>query len=174
MMSRTRQRVVGLGLGVVVAVAMAVPAAVLAGPRRPLPDVTLLGSDGQAVSIPRAVAQQQVVLIYLVPGAPGSDRLLEALARWDPAPDFDRIVLVVDGQSAEAGQWLATRWRGDESRRPQALFDVDGRGREALQIRGAPMLLGVADGEIRWELAGVLNDPAQLEGPVRAWTTARR
>lgn len=38
-----------------------------------------------------------------------------------------------------------------------------------LSVRGAPTLIGVNGTEVKWVLAGVLNDPAMVRDVVRSW-----
>ena len=145
----------------------------VAAQRRTVPEISLLDREGRQVSIKTAIGKQTVVAIYLVPKTAPSERLLEAMKAWTPPIDPRRVILVVDGQSPDAGQWLSSRLPANGEGVPLAFFDLDGSGRAALQVSGGPTLLGIEDGEIRWDLAGVLNDPAALEGPIRAWTKRR-
>jgi hypothetical protein len=112
-------------------------------------------------------------VIFVVPGSVPSERLLEAMASWTPPIDLTRLAFVVDGRSPDAGQWLARYVPPSAEGGPLVFFDVDGKGRTALAISGAPALLGITAGEIRWDLVGVLNDPSALEPMIRNWTTRR-
>jgi hypothetical protein len=161
------------GIAALAVLSLLVTTGALAGQRRPVPDVSLLNREGRQVSVRSAVGKQTVVAIYLVPKTAPSERLLEAMKTWAPPIDPRRVLLVVDGESPDAGQWLAAHLPANSEGVPLAFFDLDGRGRAALQVSGGPTLLGIEGGEIRWDLAGVLNDPAALEPVIRNWTTRR-
>jgi hypothetical protein len=168
-MTRRLVSVVTLGLGVL---AMAT-ASVQAGQRRPVPDIQMPGRDGRNASLRASLPAQPSIVIFVAPGSAPSELLLEAMATWTPAIDLTRLVFVVDGRSPDAGQWLARYLPPNGEGVPLVFFDVDGKGRTALAISGAPALLGIAAGEIRWDLVGVLNDPSALEPMIRNWTTRR-
>jgi hypothetical protein len=168
-MIRRLASVVTLGLGVL---AMATAAA-HAGQRRPVPDIQLLGRDGRNVSLAAGLPTGPSIVIFVAPGSKPSERLLEAMAVWRPAVDLTRLVFVVDGRSPDAGQWLARYFPASGEGVPLVLVDADGKGRTALAIAGAPALLGITAGEIRWDLVGVLNDPSALEPMIRNWTVRR-
>lgn len=170
MIAMSRVRLVAVALALV---SISPAASALAGQRRPVPEVALLGRDGRAASVKAAIGDRTVVVVYLMPATAPSERLLEAMKTWSPPVDPGRVVLVVDGQSADAGQWLAAHLAPGGDAGPAVFFDVDGSGRKALGVTGAPTLMGVEKGEIRWDLAGVLNEPAALEPVLRNWTTRR-
>jgi len=44
----------------------------------------------------------------------------------------------------------------------------------ALELSGAPVLIGVRNGAVEWQVGGVLNDPAALESVVRSWVEDRK
>lgn len=169
MMTRRLASIVILGLGVFAMVT----ASLQAGQRRPVPDIQMLGRDGKTASLRAALPPQPSVVIFVAPGSAPSERLLEAMTIWTPAIDPTRLVFVVDGRSPDAGQWLARYLSPNGEGAPLVFFDVDGKGRTALTISGAPALLGITAGEIQWDLAGVLNDPSALEPMIRNWTTRR-
>jgi hypothetical protein len=168
-MTRRLVSVVTLGLGVL---AMAT-ASLQAGQRRPVPDIQMPGRDGKNASLKAGLPPQPSIVIFVVPGSVPSERLLEAMAVWTPPIDPTRLVFVVDGRAPDAGQWLARYVPPGAEGGPPVFFDVDGKGRTALAISGAPALLGITAGEIQWDLVGVLNDPSALEPMIRNWTTRR-
>lgn len=153
-----------------IATALFLALPVFAGQKRPVPDVQMLGRDGKTASLKAGLPAKPVVVIYVAPGSAPCERLLEAMRSWDPPVDPKRVVFVVDGRSEEAGPWLAQYLPPASDGVPAVYFDIDGKGRTALQVSAAPTLLGVTGGEIRWDLAGVLNDPAALEPVVRNWS----
>jgi hypothetical protein len=42
----------------------------------------------------------------------------------------------------------------------------------ALEIQGAPVLVGVRKGTVVWSMSGVLNDPKALASLIRSWVQA--
>ena len=40
---------------------------------------------------------------------------------------------------------------------------------QALELTGTPVLIGIEDGEMKWTIAGVLNDPKMVDSVVRTW-----
>jgi len=135
---------------------------------KPLPSFTLVSSDGLTVTSTALSQEPQWLLVYVTPACPSCDRLMKALGEWRSPLIDARSVLVVGAAPAEASRYLAAI-------RPASLDGVasytDGslQAHRALQLGGAPALIGIKDGRIEWTLDGVLNDPSAVESVVRSW-----
>ena len=90
------------------------------------------------------------------------------MEEWNSAPLNAATVVMVRGDHAAVSAYaterlpaavVGTRW----------FADATGAGREALQLTGSPVIIGMQDQQIKWAIAGVLNDPAALESALRTW-----
>ena len=72
------------------------------------------------------------------------------------------------GPSAAAAAYIAERLP-PEAAAVAWYADETNDAARALEIQGAPVLVGVERGEIKWTISGVLNDPKALESVVRTW-----
>lgn len=142
---------------------------VAAAEKRPLPALTLVGANGATLTTAALSPESQWLLIYVTPGAPATDRLIEAMKTWELGTGLRKVVFVIDARSPETAAWARRLLPQTEETLPPRFFDATGEARTALRVTGTPTLMGIKDGEISWGLAGVLNDPAAVEPVIRNW-----
>lgn len=140
-----------------------------AAEKRFLPPLTLVRATGETVTTAALSSEPQWLLIYVTPGAPAADRLIEAMKAWEFGTGLRKVVFVVDARSPETAAWAGRLFPQTEESLPPRFFDPTGDARTALRVTGTPTLMGIKDGQIAWGLAGVLNDPAALEPVIRNW-----
>jgi hypothetical protein len=145
-----------------------VPVAGLAMPQAPLPAFHLSAADGTRVSSVELLGQQQWIVIYATPGCRACDGLIASLARVRPGGLLRRTLLVIGAPPADAGAY-ARQTLPEELRELRWYADDRAEAWAALQLAGAPMLVGIRDGRVEWGLSGGLSDPARLGGLVRSW-----
>ena len=147
---------------------LVVPWPGLAMPQAPLPTFYLSVADGTRVSSVELLGQQQWIVIYATPGCRACDGLLASLGRVRTEGLLRRTLLVIGASPEEASAYVrqtlpkelrGLRWYADD--RAEAWG--------ALQLAGAPMLVGIRDGRVEWGISGALSDPAKLGGLVRSW-----
>lgn len=135
---------------------------------RPLPEFQVVAPDSRPVASAAIAPQNRWLLIYVSPGCRSCDALVRTLPKWQSPALLARTVLVVGGRPEAARAWVETMiapelsgiaWYGDP----------DGNARAALELPGAPVLVGVQAGQVEWQLGGVLNSPSALESVVRSW-----
>lgn len=136
--------------------------------QRPLPAFQVLSLDGTTVDSAQLSAVERWLLIYVTPECSPCDRLLQALKAWRTPQLVERIVLIVGADAVPARAWVQDQLPAEIS--GVAWFaDERGEAVQALRLQGAPVLLGIRQGRIEWEISGVLNDPNALASVVQTW-----
>lgn len=135
---------------------------------RPLPTFQVMAADGTSTSSAQLSPESQWLLVYLNPASSTSRRLLQAMKEWEAPQLVSRTVLIVGGKATEArafiGQSLPEELRG-----MRWYADSDRGAWQALNLKGAPVLIGVTNGQTEWSLSGVLADPSALKSVVLTW-----
>jgi hypothetical protein len=113
-------------------------------------------------------AQQRWLLLYVTPGCRSCDQLMASLKEWHTPQLAARTVIVVRANPADAAEYVASHLPSEASDVPWYI-DATSSAWQALALTGAPVLVGVESGQIKWTISGVLNDPLALEPVVRSW-----
>lgn len=157
----------------VITIAAVLTAAAAAAQDRAVPEFVVRNSADQEVASSVMSVQTKWLLVYMTPDCRPCNALMRSLPRWQSAELMVRVVLVVAGTHADAKAWIekslpadmhTLTWYADPAR----------RAAKALELTGAPVLIGVRDGRMEWQLGGVLNSPAALESVVRSWVEDRK
>jgi hypothetical protein len=136
-------------------------------PSRPLPAFSVYDAGGGPTPSTALGAGGRIVLVYVQPGCDPCGELLEALARVDTPGLASRVVLVIDGSLDQAAQFAAREI-------PPALqgvawfADVDRVAAPALELRGAPAVMGIEREHIEWTYRG-LPQRKLLDSVMRTW-----
>lgn len=158
---------------VIVAAAVLMAAAAASAQDRPVPEFIVRNSADQEVASSVMSVQPKWLLVYVAPECRPCNALMRALPKWQSAELMVRVVLVVAGSHAGAKAWIEKTLPADM----QTLTwyaDPERRAAKALELTGAPVLIGVRNGNLEWQLGGVLNNPAALESVVRSWVEDRK
>jgi hypothetical protein len=133
------------------------------------PPFTITAADGRQIAGAALLAGDRKIVVMVSPAVAAAARLVDAIARWsDDDPRWrDRVVVVVHAAPAPAREWLMARW-GDRDM-PVWGANPDASAWGALGFQGAVGIGGVEHGAVDWKLDGVLDDPAVVELPIRAW-----
>ena len=142
--------------------------ALSASEQRAMPAFTVATAAGVPVESTALSAQPRWVLIYVTPACRSCDRLLQSLKDWQSPQLTSRTVVIVRGPAAAAAAYVAERLPA-EAAGVAWYADSNNGASEALDLKGAPVVVGVERGEIKWTISGVLNDPKSLESVVRTW-----
>ena len=137
-------------------------------PRGQLPSFDLRAADGARVSSADLLGQQQWILVYATPGCRPCDDLLASLSRLRAEGLLRRTVLVIGASPADARAYVQQALP-KELRRLSWYADDQANAWRALQLAGAPMLVGIRDGRVEWGLSGAVNDPESLRALVSHW-----
>jgi len=157
----------------VVTATLLLAAADASAQNRPLPDFLVRGGADQEIASSVMSVQPKWLLVYLAPDCRPCNTLMRALPKWQSAELMVRVVLVVAGPTADARTWVEKNLPA-EMQNLTWFADPDRAASKALKLTGAPVLIGVRNGQIEWQLGGVLNDPAALESVVRSWVEDRK
>jgi hypothetical protein len=139
---------------------------------RPLPEFLVQHPDGHEIASVVMSAQAKWLLIYVKPDCRPCNSLLRAMPKWNTTALPSRVVLVVAGPRTEARAWIEKMLPSDLQLTWYA--DPERVAATALELSGAPVLIGVRNGAVEWQVGGVLNDPAALESVVRSWVEDRK
>jgi hypothetical protein len=134
----------------------------------PLPVFRVLSPDGRPIASSELTAQSRWVMLYIAPGCAPCDDLLRATGSWQPQALPGRIVVLIRGTLTDAAAYVEK----NPPRRVATVAwfaDAGDEAWQALKLTGTPVLIGVQDGEMKWSIAGVLNDPQMVDSVVRTW-----
>ena len=150
------------------AAVMATSASAAAQPDKPLPEVNVVAVGGVSAPLGSFATEGQWLIFYMgSPTSSASARLLDAMSKWDIGDRLSRV-LVVAGQSGDP-KALAEKW-AEQLPGVRWVGDPKNEMAKALNVRGAPTLLGAKGQTVNWRMAGVLNDPTMLRDIVKSWT----
>lgn len=141
--------------------------------QRPLPAFEITNAAGTVVPSATIGPGGKWLLIYVTPECGTCVRLFKSMEQWNSPQVNLATVVIVQGPFAGAQRYAADNL-------PEALVggrwfaDVGDAGRSALKLTGAPVLIGMQDQQIKWAIAGVLNDPTALESALRTWVEKDR
>lgn len=158
---------------VVITIAAVLTSAAAAAQNRAVPEFIVRNSADTEVASSVMSAQPKWLLVYVTPDCRPCNALMRSLPKWQSVELMVRVVLVVAGKYADAKAWI------EKSLPPEMhtltwYVDPDRRAAKALELTGAPVLIGVRDGQLEWQLGGVLGNPAALESVVRSWVEDRK
>jgi len=134
----------------------------------PLPAFRVLGPDGAPIASRQLTAESRWVMLYIAPGCAPCDDLLRATGTWQLQPRPGRIVVLIRGTVTDAAAYVEK----NPARKVATVTwfaDAGDEAWQALELTGTPVLIGVQDGEMKWTIAGVLNDPKMVDSVVRTW-----
>lgn len=136
--------------------------------QRPLPAFTVVAPGGAAAPSQQLSTEQRWLLLYVTPGCPSCDQLVASLKEWHTPQLAARTVIVVRANAADAAAYM-TAHLPVEAADVSWYADTTSSAWQALRLTGAPVLVGIESGDIKWSISGVLNDPNALEPVVRSW-----
>jgi hypothetical protein len=138
----------------------------------PWPPFSVAAPEGGRWTSASIGENSRALVVYVVPGSPSAERLFAALDEWQ-VQGLEQHLLVLVAAPLDRAREYMRRW---EAVLPPGLTWAADDRREAWQalgITGSPVLFGVANGEVAWKVAGVLNEPGMLESIVRTWVEQR-
>lgn len=133
-----------------------------------LPAFSVHTPDGREVPSSALTTEQKWLLVYVSPGCRACETFMRALPGWQSPALLSRLVLVVGGKTPQAQAWIQ-KTLAPELSALTWYTDPDRQAWDALELPGAPVLMGIQWGKVEWQLGGVLNDPAALTSVVRSW-----
>jgi len=134
----------------------------------PLPNIELQALDGSTVKSSDWPLQGKWVLIYVEGRCGVCTGLLSRLNKGDYPQLAAWTIVIAGGVQPEGVQALQQRfpdlagasWYADPSKNVSA----------ALDLRGAPVILGIQDKVVRWGSSGIPADPKRLQSMLTTWT----
>lgn len=133
-----------------------------------LPVFEVVDLEGNTVGSEQLPVDDKWLLVYMQPHCRPCDGMLRLFENRDEATDHSRKVLVVvGGASAEElgriaakAPWLPpSSWYADPRR----------QAARALKIQGSPVVLGILNKTVEWNLAGVAADEERLKSILATW-----
>jgi len=134
----------------------------------PLPDFEVTALDGRVVGSKHLSSSPKWLLIYVQPNCSPCKEVFRALERNESQPDLSgKIIVLVGGVDAEEAKRMARRWPSA----PESSWYVDPLGRAAveLKLQGAPIVFGIHQDTIEWDLSGVPADSNTLKSILTTW-----
>lgn len=156
------------GAMVLAAAIVAAGATLAAIEQRPMPAFEIVNAAGEATTSATMGQGGKWLLVYVTPDCRSCQRLFTAMEEWNSAPLNAATVVLVQGDHASVRSYAADRLPASVVG-ARWFADVGGAGRRALALTGSPVVIGMQDQQIKWALAGVLNDPSALESALRTW-----
>jgi hypothetical protein len=130
-----------------------------------LPAVTLLAAGGDPLDAVQIGKEKGVLLVLISKGNPGGMKMLDFLANLEPQFPMDRLLIVVAGADEKVFKAVSGRY-------PQLVAswyrDPEGALAKKLKLAVTPVVLGVRDAKVFWNLFGV-SDAELLEKTMRGW-----
>jgi hypothetical protein len=137
-----------------------------AAERRPLPPLALVSLDGQPVQVSDIAHQGNWLLLYVEPSCGSCASILSAM----PAEEFpgmaSRVTVIVGGATLEQAAALAS---ASELSAAKWVLNPDRSARAALNIKQAPMTIGMRGTMIDWTLIGVLRRSTEMTSVLVSW-----
>jgi hypothetical protein len=162
----TSQRQVRLtAAGLLAAIAIGV-VTLSAAERRPLPPMTLQSLDGQVVSVSDVAMQGNWLLLYVEPSCGACEAILSAMTAEDHPGMAQRVAVIVGGATLEQASAMAAK---SELGAAKWVLNPDRSARTALNVKQAPMTIGIRSNMIEWTLTGVLRKSAEMTSVLVSW-----
>jgi len=137
-----------------------------AAERRPLPPLSLVSLDGQAVQASDILHQGNWLLLYVEPSCGSCTTILSAMSAEEFPGMAAHVTVIVGGATIEQAAALAS---ASELAGAKWVLNPDRSARTALNIKQAPMTIGMRDGTIEWTLSGVLRRSTEMTSVLVSW-----
>lgn len=142
--------------------------AVRAGQQQALPaSIGLLAVDGTTVTTANIGGAEKWLLIYVRVGNHASEVLLGQIDEATFPGVTSNIVVVVGGISADRLKQTSDKFPGLSKASWYADPSLDFPA--GMKITGAPVMFGMQDRNVRWDLSGALFDSAKLKSIINSW-----
>ena len=130
-----------------------------------LTKVTLISANGERLAADQIGRQKAVLLVLIKKGQPGGLKMLEFLASLKPQLPADRLLIVVAGADEMVFKSISGKYPGLVA---SWYRDPEGTLAKSLNLAVTPVVLGMRDGKVAWNLFGV-SDAELLEKTMRGW-----
>lgn len=141
-------------------------AVVGASERRPLPPLSLVSLDGQAVQASDISHPGNWLLLYVEPACGSCTAVLSAMPAEEYPGMAQRVTVIVGGATLEQAAALAS---ASELGAAKWVLNPDRSARAALNIKQAPMTIGMRGTMIDWTLIGVLRRSTEMTSVLVSW-----
>jgi hypothetical protein len=160
-------RAIGFVAAAGVALAVMLTATVSAIGPTPLPVTALTTLDGAASTTAALPADGQWLIVYLRPGCVPCEGLLRGVKPDQHEAVVQRTVVVVAADTAEEAMRL-------KENRPELaaatwFVDADQSFAQALELREAPVVLGMSGRTVQWSLGGVFTRGTRTADVMTSW-----
>ncbi|PYV40043.1 MAG: hypothetical protein DMG09_07700 [Acidobacteria bacterium] len=126
----------------------------------PLPNLELQALDGSTVNSSDWPLQGKWVLIYVEGRCGVCTGLLVRLNKGDYPQLAAWTIVIAGGMQPKDVHLARASWYADAPKNASA----------ALDLRGAPVILGIQDKVVRWGSSGIPADPKRLQSMLTTWT----
>ena len=134
----------------------------------PLPNLELQAPDGSTVKSSNWTLQGKWVLIYVEGRCGVCTGLLGRLNKGDYPQLAAWTIVIAGGMQPKDVQALQQRF--PDLARASWYADAPKNASAALDLRGAPVILGIQDKVVRWGSSGIPADPKRLQSMLTTWT----
>lgn len=132
----------------------------------PLPVFNVQRMDGSAAKSSDWTLQGKWLLIY---AARGSDGLLRRLTQPEYPQLASRTIIVGGGMQLEGAQGFQKKF--PDLAAAAWYVDTSGSASNALNLHGAPVILGIQDGVVHWRINGLPADRKLMHSLLTTWLT---
>jgi hypothetical protein len=132
----------------------------------PLPDLQLTSVDNQPIKTADLPAKGNWLLIYVQPKSQYSDNLLKLFKR-EQYPGLEQHAVIVVGGSVDDLKAMKSKYA--ELDHASWYADTTKGAFTQLKLHGVPVIVGVKQQTIEWNLNGILSDVNVAKSIVNTW-----
>lgn len=132
----------------------------------PLPDLQLTTADNQPIRTTDLPSKGNWLLIYVQPKSQFSDNLLRLFKR-EQYPSLEQHAIIVVGGSTDDLKAMKAKY--PELDQATWYADTTKAAFTLLKLHGVPVILGIKQQTIEWNLNGVLADVNVAKSIVNSW-----
>lgn len=137
-----------------------------------VPEFTVTALDGTAMKSAQIPIQHQWLLIYVTPNCRACEKLLNLIDNKNDM-GLPTKVVVVNGR-ADSKQSAKVAQKFPDLRGASWYADPTADAFKKLELRGAPMIVGLRQNVVMWKMAGLLNgDTEKVRSIMNSWCRDR-
>ena len=145
------------------------PSRIVASEVKPLPAFNVTALDGSTVASDKLATDSKWLLVYAEASCRTCEQLYDAFRQEESNTNQNvKVIVIVGGATIKEVERIAKRvsWIDHSS----WYADPGKLSSSALRLKGTPVVHGIQDGKVMWDLSGVLPDAKTLESLLETWS----